>query len=395
MIDSSSYLFFFIASAATNLVASTIANDEDSDRIVSEALFLALCSGVFLGGAVIIAGGPLLTLIAGKASASVVPSALKYAQVRAFAQPCVLLASVARAVALAAKDTRGPLISVAIAFALNVVGTLTLVRTCGMGITGAGFGTFGADTVSMVYLLERIRRARKKKASDADGAVTPLMVVPSKESFRRFVGYAAPIFFTIFGKSVVYNIVALSVGRLGSVALAAHQVLLQSFFFLCPIGESVGMTSQVFLPGILAEEQRTGAYGRGAKTLLLGTGVVAGLLAATLAGMLPSKGAALFTTDARVAAALRRTAPMLGLCVSMHATAVTCEGMLLAQRDLAFLSNSYIVTTIAMIALLVGPFRPNSLGSSWWMLALFLGSRAVQFALRNLFLSRKNEAARA
>lgn len=97
LIDSSSYLFFFIATAATNLVASAIANDDDPERIVSEALFLALCSGVALGGLVLVAGGPLLGLIAGEASASVVPSALKYATVRAFGQPFVIMASVARA----------------------------------------------------------------------------------------------------------------------------------------------------------------------------------------------------------------------------------------------------------------------------------------------------------
>jgi len=391
LIDSSSYLFFFIATAATNLVASAIAKGEDSDRIVSEALFLALCSGLFLGGSVIVAGRPLLSIIAGEASASVVPSALKYALVRAFAQPCVLLASVARAAALAEKDTRGPLISVAIAFTLNIIGTLTLVRSFSMGITGAGFGTLCADIASTVYLLSRIRRERKKKAKDGGRTVTPLLVVPSKDSFRRFMRYAAPIFFAILGKSAVYTGVALSVGRLGSVALAAHQVLLQSFFFLCPIGDSVSMTSQVFLPGILAEEKRTGLQHGGAKTLLFGTGVAAGLVAAALAGLLPSKGAALFTTDATVAAALRQTAPMLGLCVSMHAIALTCEGMLLAQRDLEFLSNSFIITTIATIGLLVGPTRPASLGGSWWILTLFLGSRAVQFALRNVFLSRKDD----
>ena len=97
MIDSSSYLFFFLATASTNMVAAAIANDDDPERIVSEALFLALCSGAFLGALVLVAGGPLLLAIAGAASSSVVPSALKYSTVRAFGQPFVIMASVARA----------------------------------------------------------------------------------------------------------------------------------------------------------------------------------------------------------------------------------------------------------------------------------------------------------
>lgn len=120
-------------------------------------------------------------------------------------------------------------------------------------------------------------------------------------------------------------------------------------------------------------------------------GVLSGLVAATLAGLLPSKGAGLFTTDSAVAAALGATAPILALSISMHAIALTCEGMLLAQRDLKFLSSSYVATTIATIALLLSPFRPSSLQGSWWILALFQGGRALQFSLRTLWISRKKE----
>lgn len=385
----------FIATATTSMVASATVdgNGLESDRIVSEALFLALCSGTLLAGLVFVAGQPLLMQIAGQASSNVVPSALKYSNIRAFGQPFVLMASVARAAALAKKDTRGPLVSVAIAFFLNVVGTLTLVTWANLGITGAAIGTLCADVAATLFLLGRTLNSRRKGLSEEDKYLTskprtPLLVVPNLENFRKFLHYAAPIFFTILGKSVVYNGVALSVGRLGPVALAVHQVLLRSFFFWCPVGDSVGMTSQVFLPGILAEEKRTGIPQRGAKRLLFGTGVVAGLFAATMAGLLPSKGAGLFTTDIHVAAALQRMAPILALCVSMHAIALTCEGMLLAQRDLSFLSSSYVITTIATIGLLLSPLSPSTLGGSWGILALFQGVRALQFSLRNLMLSR-------
>jgi len=282
LIDSSSYLFMFIATAATNMVASARANKdiEESERIVSEALFLALISGLLLASMVFIAGKPLLLAIAGKQSAEVVPSALKYATIRAFAQPVVLMASVARAASLARKDTKGPLVSVAIAFVLNVVGTVVLVRGTNLGIMGAAIGTLCADCIATVFLLFRVRQSRQRDARITGltqdhqlTTTTPLIQIPNIENFRRFWKYAAPIFFTILGKSVVYNGVAVSIGRLGSVALAAHQVLLRSFFFWTPVGDSVGMTSQVFLPGILAEERKTGIKNHGAKRLLFVTGV--------------------------------------------------------------------------------------------------------------------------
>jgi Na+-driven multidrug efflux pump len=337
----------------------------------------------------------LLSAIAGKQSSAVIPSALSYATVRAFGQPAVVMASVARAAALAGKDTRGPLFSVALAFCLNAVGTVTLVKFANLGIVGAAVATLTADCAAAIFLLARIRQSRKVNEtatiplSSSSSPPVPLVKIPSMANFRKFCSYAAPIFFTILGKSVVYNGVAVSVGRMGAVALAAHQVLLGSFFFWTPIGDSVGMTSQVFLPGIIAEERQHGVRKRGAKRLLFATGVVAGLCAAALAGLLPSKGAGLFTADKAVATALKQTAPILALSVALHAVALSCEGMLLAQRDLKFLSTSYVITTIATTALLLSPFRPATLGGSWWILAFFQGGRAFQFALRNWWISRR------
>jgi len=416
LIDSSSYLFMFIATAATNMVAAALAtgDNKQAERIDSEALFLALCSGVGLAALVFLQGKPLLTFIAGQASVSVVPSALRYALVRAFGQPFVVMASVARASALARKDTQGPLLSVALACIMNLVGTVSLVKYQGLGIVGAAIGTLSADVAATLFLLHRIRHSRQQQQqqqheqqqqqqqqeksgntrSSPRSIPTPLLVIPTMKNLQRFLTYAAPIFFTILGKSVVYNGIAVSVGQLGLVALAAHQVLLRSFFFWCPVGDSVGMTSQVFLPGILAEEKRTGVSKQGAKRLLFGTGVIAGLIAAALAGLLPSQGAGLFTTDTLVAAALKRTAPILAFCVGMHAIALTCEGMLLAQQDFGFLSISYVTTTVATIGLLVSSFRPSTLGGCWWILALFQGGRALQFMIRNVWISSTKQRSR-
>lgn len=418
LIDSSAYLFMFLATAATNMVTSVRANDNNDnnsldndaqDRIVSEALFLALCSGIGLATLVFVAGRPLLFAIAGQESAQVVPGALRYSLIRAFGQPFVVMASVARAASLASKDTRGPLLSVVLAFALNAAGTIALVRLTKLGIMGAAIGTLGADICATLFLLARLQKSRnqqqkertrdnEKSVSSAsspktDGSASrPLFVIPTMANFKIFLQYAAPIFFTILGKSVVYNGIAISVGRMGAVALAAHQVLLRNFFFWTPIGDSVGMTSQVFLPGILAEERSSGVTKRGAKRLLFGIGVLAGIIAGALAGLLPSQGYRLFTTSTHVATALKRTAPILALCVSMHAIALTCEGMLLAQRDLGFLSNSYVVTTFITCAILLSPMlRPKTLAGSWWILALFQGSRAIQFAFRTLWISRRRE----
>jgi len=385
LIDSTGYLFTFLATATTNLVATAQTNGDSADHIVSEALCLAAVFGAALGAVVLLAGEPLLGIIAGKASRGVVPLALKYASIRAWGQPAVILATVARASSLAVKDTVGPLRSVALAFLWNAIGTVVLVRGFRLGVIGAGLATVTADIAACVLLLSRIRRRRAAPTRKAR-----LISVPGKENLKKFARYAGPVFFTILGKSVVYNGISLCVGRLGAKALAAHEVLLRSFFFWTPVGDSIGMTSQVFLPGIIAREKETGIQASGARRSLYASGVVAGCIAATMAGLLPTRGSFLFTSDTEVLGLLYKTAPILAASVGMHGIALTSEGMLLAQRDLRFLTGSYVTTTILTAAYLTSPWRPTSLSWLWGILAAFQVSRAVQFTARNLVLARRS-----
>lgn len=371
LIDSSAYLCMFVATACTNLVASAT-NDASVQQTVETALVLAGVLGLLLCCMVWTAGTPLLWSIAGQASGSVVPSALRYSLIRALVQPFVLWASVSRATLLARQDTASPLWSVILAFGLNLVGTVTLVKYAGWGIAGAAVATATADVAAALFLLRRLRQSLRIRFFAFNSAL-----------LKEFLNYSLPIFATILGKSVVYNGVSLAVGRLGATALAAHQVLLRNFFFWTPVGDSVGMTSQVFLPKILQQPTK------GARRFLFQTGVVAGFVAATLAGLLPSQGSSIFTNNPAVAAALRATSPILAFSVSLHAIALTCEGMLLAQRDLRFLSTSYLATTLITIAWLSSPLRPSSLAGAWWILALFQGGRAVQFASRTWWISRR------
>ena len=75
----------------------------------------------------------MLRWIAGAASADVVPSALRYSNIRAWGHPFMMVASVARAAALGSKNTRDPLLSVLLAFTINACGTVALVRFMDLG----------------------------------------------------------------------------------------------------------------------------------------------------------------------------------------------------------------------------------------------------------------------
>jgi hypothetical protein len=63
--------------------------------------------------------------------------------------------------------------------------------------------------------------------------------------------------------------------------------------------------------------------------------------------------------------------------------------MLLAHKDLNFLSSSYVLSTVATIALLISPARPASLNAAWKVLMGFQGFRMVQFTARVVALARR------
>jgi len=129
---------------------------------------------------------------------------------------------------------------------------------------------------------------------------------------------------------------------LGTLSMAANQVILSVFYCLCPFADSLNLTAQSFIPGIF---QKKWGPAR-AKALRLATinfMKVGGIFGAGLVGivsMIPlfSK---FFTSDPLVIAQVNSVVPLLAGIFSIHGFICAGEGLLLGQRDLGYLGKSY------------------------------------------------------
>ncbi|CAM9161887.1 unnamed protein product [Phaeothamnion confervicola] len=418
--DSLLYCFAFLAVATTNLLATALADKDETEaqRVVSHALAIAVSFGVAVLAAVQLFAPFLLRVASGGSSPALIPPALLYTRFRILSAPFCLGAMVAQAALLGAKDSLTPLTVVLITGGINAVGDLGLAWALKFGIAGAAVATAASDVVSMALLgraLQRMQGVRRY----------PFMRLPNLTSLRHFLSFAGPVFFALLMKVICYSSMTNTAAGCGNVQLASHNVMLRIFFFFTTFGDSLSQTAQAFLPGMLSrdadDEARSLAAAAAAaaaagpresgrvaaaraepsnsnrlirKLLWLALGV--GTLNASFAGLLPCELPMLFTKDALIVKELRALSPLLSWSLLSQALVMSCEGILLAKRELSFLAGIYLCNTMLMLGWLrsVRRWGPGAGGlhGVWFGLLGFQALRFVQFGLRLMWVKRRERA---
>ena len=167
--------------------------------------------------------------------------------------------------------------------------------------------------------------------------------LPSKEDISHFMPYALPVTTTQVGR--VSGYVAMShvvASSLGTVSMAAQQVIVSLFYCLCPVADSLSLTAQSFVPSISEKKvsgERSKALRKTGLSFLKAGGVFGALLVGAV-GTIPllSK---FFTSDPAVVALVNSVAPWLVGFFAVHGFMCAGEGFLLGQKDLSFLGKSY------------------------------------------------------
>ncbi|CAM9697335.1 unnamed protein product, partial [Hapterophycus canaliculatus] len=156
------YCSTFLAIATTNLQATALADGKQAEaqKVVAQALGLALTIGLAVGIGVQVFGPRVLLRLAGEKSKEVVPAALVYSRIRILGAPASIAAMVLQAACLGARDSVTPLGIVLVTSAINGVGDWFSVCRMGMGVFGAAAATASAETVSMVLLGVAVWRAQ-------------------------------------------------------------------------------------------------------------------------------------------------------------------------------------------------------------------------------------------
>lgn len=393
--ETASFPLLFLSVASTNLIARAFAKKDHDDlsRVTRTSLAMALVSGVALGAVVYGATGALSLGHCGTAT-SLLPGCETYVGIRALALPAVTIAAVAQAVCIGTRDTRTPMVSVALAGGANLLGDFVLVVGLGMGIAGAAYATVLSQVLAAGLLVKQLfKRGFLGTPRDENGASDNKI----SSTLREIVSFI-PYMYVTGIKAFLLSTCAATAASLREAQAAAHTAIFAVYMFCMTCGDVGSSLSQAFLPTFVVKEQSSSIEKKhGGKTKsrfkfdvdaamptirqLIKCTLSMSSLVVVLSTLIIGVFGGQITNDPAVLKEMRRTLPWLAVTLSLHGSAVTLEGILLAQRKLRLMTVSYSIVAVT-IGIWQAATRSFGLGLAgvWSCYAWFSASRVVAFS---------------
>ncbi|XP_020091484.1 protein DETOXIFICATION 46, chloroplastic-like isoform X1 [Ananas comosus] len=263
--DYLSYIFMFLSIATSNMVATSLAK-KDKELVqhqISILLFVAFACGLGMFMFTRLLGPQILAAFTGPENLHIVPAANTYAQIRGFAWPAILVGMVAQSASLGMKDSWGPLKALTVASAINGFGDIFLCSICGYGIAGAALATMVSQVVAAFMMMQTLNKTGFQAFS---------MSIPSVGELFQIFEIAAPVFVTMTSKGkggfvcfvlekvsqggalsyvAFYSLLTYFATSMGTITLAAHQVMINVFCMCTVWGEPLSQTAQSFMPELI------------------------------------------------------------------------------------------------------------------------------------------------
>ncbi|XP_042416891.1 protein DETOXIFICATION 46, chloroplastic-like isoform X3 [Zingiber officinale] len=238
------YVFMFLSIATSNMVATSLAKKDRKivQHQISMLLFVAFACGLGMFLFTKLMGTQILSAFVGSENLHMVPAADSYVQIRSFAWPAVLVGMVAQSASLGMKDSWGPLKALIVASAVNGFGDFFLCSVCGYGIAGAAWATMLSQVIAAFMMLETLNKS---------GYSAFLVCIPSLGELLQILAIAAPVFITMTSKVAFYSLITYSATSMGTITLAAHQVMVNVFCMFTVWGEPLSQTAQSFMPELI------------------------------------------------------------------------------------------------------------------------------------------------
>ncbi|EXC24669.1 hypothetical protein L484_008440 [Morus notabilis] len=265
------------------------------------------------------------------------------------------------------KDSWGPLKALAAASVINGVGDIALCIFLGYGIAGAAWATMVSQVVAAYMMIE----ALNKKGYNAYA-----ISIPSPKELLDIVALAAPVFVTMMAKVAFYTILVYFATSLGTITMAAHQVMIQTFCMCTVWGEPLSQTAQSFMPELLYGVKRSLEKARMLLKSLVIIGVIVGLVLGIVGTSIPWLFPKIFTRDQMVIQEMHKILVPYFLALSVTPPTHSLEGTLLAGRDLKFISMSMSgCFTFGALLLTIASSKGFGLAGCWSALAVFQWTR--------------------
>ncbi len=386
-------VFNFLAYGTTPMVARAVGRGDRhrAGRLAVEALSLAAIAGAVALALIQLLAGPILTVMG--ASGELRDPALTYLRIRALAGPAVLLITAGHGIFRGWHDTRTPLV---VTLGLNVVNLVldpVLIFALGWGLAGAAAATAVAQWTGAVWFLWLILVRRRAELGVSRGLPRLRDLLP----FLRVGGALVTRTFALIGTMTVATAVAT---RVGTLAVAAHQVASQLWLLLALVVDALAVAAQAMVARYRgADEDRdrgdpavtatpTTPTAREAADRLLGWGLGVGLALAALFLALRPWLPRLFTDEPAAIARIDAILPFVILMQPLNALVFVWDGIFIGAEDFRFLAMQMLIAAAgaATVLLLVVPMGWG-LAGVWWGIVTLMAGRAATLGARYVGLA--------
>jgi len=363
-VNSSHHLKAFMYTATTNLVAGTKTFDKDNDKsqtkeTIINAMKLSGYVGAILGGLFILFTKPLLRLIIGNDAVDpqVFSAAARYVRIRALGMPAAVIIGSAQSACLGLQDIRSPFYVLLAAAVVNFSGDMLFVGSkypILQGAAGAAWATTLSQYFAVLFFMKWLTNSStssKNKtfqgspttASTASSKVEPtakgflvgklhladFFKLPSYSALQSFWPFFLPVTMTSIGRVSAYVAMSHVVSSsLGTLSMAANQIILSLFYCLTPVADSLNLTAQSFIPPLF-EKKRNNARAvalRKALNSFLYAALIFGAALSCSVCVIPLF-SNLFTTDALVMSQVVSIIPYLFGVFIVHGVICAGEGV--------------------------------------------------------------------
>jgi putative MATE family efflux protein len=333
-----------------------------------QATWLALATGLLVLGVGQLVAGPV-TWALGDGGA-VAEGAELWLRVALFGAPAVLVSLAGNGWMRGVQDTVSPLRYVLAGNGLSAVACAPLVHGLGswtgMGLLGSAVANVAGQLVGAGLFLSALLRERAAAPVDA-----PVSLRPVPALLRAQLGMGRDLLVRTLAFQLCFLSATAVAARFGAASVAAHQIVLQLWFFMALVLDAVAIAAQSLVGAALGagDVRRARALARqvGGYGLVLGAGF--GVLFAGLSGVLPR----VFTTDPAVLAAVPDAWWFFTGMQPIAGVVFALDGVLLGAGDAAYLRTWTLVAAGAGFL----PLTWAALVFGWGLAGIWSGLTAL------------------
>jgi MATE family multidrug resistance protein len=362
-------VFNFLEYAVTPLIAQSVGSGDrdEAGRITVAALAISVVGGVMAAVALIMFSEPLLRAFG--AGTEVLESATTYLRIRALGVPALLVILAGHGAFRGYQNTRTPLMVTLGLNAVNLVLDPILIFGLDWGVAGAAWATVVAQWFGAAWFLGLFFWTRRTELAIGFGR-------PQRGAIGSLAGAGKALILRNASLLAALTAATFVAARIGTAAVAAHQIAMQLWIFLALVIDAFAIAGQAIVGKELGADNP--AVARAVSNRLLALGVSFGVLLALVLALVSPWLGSWFTSDEAVLAAFASILPILIVMQPINGVVFVWDGIAIGAAAFSVLAWSTLAASVAAIAFLIVviPFGWGLVGV-WTGIVVLMLARAM------------------